>query len=391
MASNLDINEIRNNINSIDSQLIDLLQQRKELCLKVGEFKYRNAKAVKDQAREDEHLNSLTKLALEKGLSAELISSVFKAIYKNSVALQISYIHALTNSLGNLNKPLKVAFLGNTGTYSYLATYKFFHAIKNNILEKNCSSFQEIMSSVENNEVDCAVVPIENTSSGCINEVYDLLQDVNVQIVGELTYNIEHCILATSKIELQNITEVYAHPQPLSQCSNWLSSHLPNAKLIPCSSSSEAMKIVQSKNLPNCVAIGCKEAGEIYSLIDIVTNIANQKNNVTRFIVISSHSIDVPLATLSKTSIIFTTENKPGSLVKVLNIFNQHNINMVKIQSRPRSPNDPNHDSIWAETFYVDLIANTNSDIMQTVIKELEKVTGKVKILGCYPAIEQNY
>jgi chorismate mutase/prephenate dehydratase len=138
------------------------------------------------------------------------------------------------------------------------------------------------------------------------------------------------------------------------------------------------------------VAIGCEESGLIYKLNAIQRNIANQKHNITRFIVVGKQEVCVPNDALAKTSIIFSTENKPGALVNVLNVFSKHNINICKLQSRPRSPNDTKNNAIWAETFYADIQINTNSTLMQNILKELQSFTGFVKILGCYEQNTQN-
>lgn len=379
-----DIIQIRNSINEIDNQILQLLAKRKKECLAVAEFKYTNARPIKDANRENEHLLQLINYGVSLGLSAQLIDNIYDQIFSDSVAIQIAYTHTLINTNGNFNRDIKVAFLGTAGTYSYLATYKYFQDISDHLIEKNCTSFQEIISAVENNEVDCALMPIENTSSGCINEVYDLLQDTTAKIIGELTYPIEHCILSIVDTDLSKIKKVFAHPQPLSQCSTWLHDKLPNAELIPCSSSSEAMERVKNLSSAEAVAIGCEESGRLYKEKPIYRNIANQQNNITRFIVISNNAVAVPANVDAKTSITFTTENKPGALVKVLKLFSDNNINMIKLQSRPRSPHAKNN-SIWAETFYADIIANTDSALMHKVIRELKEVTGEIKILGCYP------
>lgn len=382
-----DISQIRTDINDIDDKLLELLSRRTQLILDVANFKYHNDKKVKDEQREEAHLNSLMTKASELGVSPKLINEIYTAIYDDSCSKQLSYINAM-RAKNNQESDLKVAFLGEKGTYSYLATYKYFHAYKEHIIEKNCTSFNEIVAAVENNEVDCALLPIENTSSGCINEVYDLLQDAKIKIIGELTYPIEHCILSKNKnIDLANVKTVYGHAQPISQCSTWLNKNFKDVKIIPVSSSSEAMTKAYEDTTGTVVAIGCEESGLIYNLNAIQKNIANQKHNITRFIVVGKQEICVPNDALAKTSIIFSTENKPGALVNVLNVFSKHNINICKLQSRPRSPNDTKNNAIWAETFYADIQINTNSILMQNILKELQSFTGFVKILGCY---EQN-
>lgn len=379
-----DISVIRSQINEIDDQIISLLAKRRDIYKDVAEYKFQNGKQIKDEKREAEHLNKLIQQASKENLSVSLISKIYKEIFEDSCAWQLNYTHSLISSTNSMQYSIKVAFLGNAGTYSYLATQKYFKPFIDSIEEINCTSFNQIISSVENHEADFAVLPIENSSSGCINEVYDILQDTTVKIIGELTYPIEHCILAKSNINLSDITEVYAHPQPLYQCSNFLHDKLAHAKLIPCSSSSDAMQKALKQEDPNVVAIGCEESGAIYNLHPIARNIANQIAYISRFIVVSTMPIIVPEHIEAKTSITFTTEDKPGALVNVLKLFSMHNINLVKLQSRPCSPTQTNSGP-WAETFYVDIIANVNTPLFAEVMNKLKESCGSIKILGCYP------
>lgn len=385
-----DIQTLRQNINEIDLQLIELLTKRKQVCLDIAEYKFHNGRAITDKTRERNHLDELMHIAQKQELSAELIRNIFTQIFEDSVALQNSYTYVLANiNPKQIAHNVKVACLGPDGSYSYLATNKYFKSIKNKLNIQSCSSFNEIIEAVEQGSATFGVMPIENTSSGCINEVYDLLQDTKVKIVGELTYNIEHCILTFGNTNLNSIKTIYTHPQPATQCSIWLNEHLPNVTIKTTTASSAAIREVATLKDQSVAAIGSSETGSMFGLTAIASGIANQKHNVTRFIVISLSKITVSEATPAKTSITFTTENKPGSLAKVLDIFSRHNINIVKLQSRPRSPNAAS-DSIWAETFYADICINTASPLMQHILLDLDKVTGSVKVLGCYPSENVN-
>jgi chorismate mutase/prephenate dehydratase len=148
------------------------------------------------------------------------------------------------------------------------------------------------------------------------------------------------------------------------------------------------MDTVRKLDRDDCAAIGCREAGALYSLKAIHGNIANQKRNITRFIVISMSNIIVPPDIEAKTSITFTTENTPGSLVRVLNVFSSHNINVVKLQSRPRIQNNLDNEprGVWDETFYADILINVNTPLMTDLMAELRQVTGSIRVLGCYAA-----
>lgn len=380
----LDISEIRKSINSIDDQILALLSERTKLYKDVAQFKFNNGKNITDNSRENAHLHDLMLKAEKLSVNPELVSNIYDKIFEDSRAHQNSYIKSLITENKTYSNHLTIAFLGEEGTYSYLASYKYFNYIVDKVTEKHCKSFQEIVDSVENNEADFALLPIENSSSGCINEVYDILQETNTKIVGELTYPIEHCLLSSCPTDLSQVTQIFAHPQPLSQCANFIKEKLPNAKLVNCTSSSDAMKKVKALNSPNAVAIGCKEAGELYELAPIASKIANQKYNITRFIVINKNSISVPSHIPAKTSIIFTAPNIPGSLVKVLQLFSSRNINVVKIQSRPLSSSLKEH-MPWDENFYADIHENISSPTLIEALNELKEISSYVRVLGCYP------
>jgi chorismate mutase/prephenate dehydratase len=382
------IAELHDSINNIDKQIVRLLAERKDLDIALANEKYSLGLPVRDDELNKTNIQKLQDLGMTMNLSPDFIDSVFGKVYKNSESLKISHLLGIISTSHQLNRDLKVSFLGNVGTYSYLATYKYFNSLADYIRPKNCHSFDDIISAVESGECDCGVLPIENTSSGCINEVYDLLQKSRVTIIGELTYPIEHTILVSRDTDISRIKTLYAHPQPFSQCSDWIHTHLPDAELKACSSSSEAMETVKNLNRDDCAAIGCAEAGALYSLKSIHGNIANQKRNITRFIVIGMVGIIVPEDIEAKTSITFTTENTPGSLVRVLNVFSSKGINMVKLQSRPRIHNnlDDVSKGAWDETFYADIMVNANTEVMLNLLKELEQVTGSVRVLGCYAA-----
>ena len=379
-----DIAAARNEIDAIDTAILDLLQKRNSAIIKIAAEKYRDGAPVKNQERESAHLLELLKIAEEKGVSPSLVTRIYQEIFADSRTRQLSYIHSLDAADGNAAKKIRVSYLGLKGSYSYLATHKFFRAAESRLLEKSCSSFQEIISDVENAAADCGVLPIENTSSGCINEVYDLLQNAKVHITGELTYHINHGILMAVPTDLSRIKTVYSHPQPIQQCSRWLLENLPHAEIKNATSTTEAMELVASLKSPEIAAIGSGEEAPLYGLTQLCGGIANQKVNITRFIVIMRESIMVPPAITAKTSLTFTTENRPGSLIKVLEVFSSRNINIVKLESRPRIEN--REGLIWAETFYADVIASTESALMQEALHKLKEVTGEVKILGCYPA-----
>ena len=232
---------------------------------------------------------------------------------------------------------------------------------------------------VESGNCKYGVLPIENMTSGSINDVYDLMQQTSLSIVAELTYPIDHCLLAAVDTELDNIEVVYGHPQPLTQSSDYFDQHAYIKKVV-CESSSAAMLRVKELASPNAAAIGSSEGGEIYGLSQLASGLANQKDNCTRFWVVARNPVRVSPLIPAKTTFIMSTTQRTGSLVEALLVLKNNNINMTKLESRP-IPGNP-----WEEMFYVDVAANLESDEMQNAIKDLEKCTRLLKILGCYPS-----
>jgi len=197
------------------------------------------------------------------------------------VLLQQRILQENTNK--NSIKSAKIAFLGPKGSYSHSAARRYAGNHFDQIVESPCSNFKDIFEQVENGLVDYGILPIENSSSGSINDVYDLLQKTNLHIIGELSLPIDHCILASKQTTLDKIDTVYSHPQPFQQCTNFLENY-PNWKTVYCDSTSSAMEMVAKINQPNVAAIGNKDGGELYGLQVLDHNFANQKENITRFL-----------------------------------------------------------------------------------------------------------
>ena len=242
------------------------------------------------------------------------------------------------------------------------------------------------MSSVENSKCEFGILPIENSSSGSINDVLDTIQNTKASIVGEIFVPIDHSILGVEKTDLSQITDIYSHPQPLTQCSMWIEKMLPNVKVHYTSATTEAMEIVAKMNDPHHVAIGSFMAADLYNLTPIADHISNNPNNFTRFIAISMTAVNVPETIAAKTSIAFSVQKyQPGSLIKVLNVFSERNINVTKLISRPRI--DSNKD-VWEEIFFADVQANVNDSAMLEILDSIKPYTNFMKVLGCYASSE---
>ncbi|MGC9404067.1 MULTISPECIES: prephenate dehydratase [Vibrio] len=373
------LEEIRTRLNELDDQLLSLISERRKMSIEVAKSKVETSKPVRDADREQQLLVKLINNGQNKyNLDAQYITKLFHTIIEDSVLLQQAYLQNLANPQSR--KPLaRVAFLGSKGSYSHLASREFFSRKNMELVELNCESFRDITSTVESGHADYGVLPIENTSSGSINEVYDLLQHTTLYIVGELTQRIEHCLVSTSEIRIEDIKTLYSHPQPHQQCSEFLN-RLKGVTLESCASTADAMKKVKQLNRSDVAAIGNASSGKIYGLQPIQGNIANQTENHTRFIVVARKPVEVSQQIPAKTTVIMSTSQEAGSLVETLLILQRYGINMTKLESRPIMGNP------WEEMFYVDLQAHLDSQHMQSAINELTKITKHLKVLGCYPA-----
>ncbi len=374
------LDELRTRITDLDSELLTLLAERRALTNEVAETKISHQIPVRDIKREEQLLIRLIKHGQEKGLDAHYVTQVFHVIIEDSVLNQQAMLAERANPGSAL--PLnRVAFLGDRGSYSYLATQKYFSRRPGELLEIGCQSFSEIVQKVEHAEADYAVLPIENTTSGSINEVYDQLQHTELSIIGELTHPIRHALLVATSTSLDKIKTLYAHPQVFTQCSHFLA-ELGNVEVKTIDSTSSAMLKVSELQRDDVAAIGSEAGGNLYGLSAIKSNLANQKENHSRFIVVARQAVNVPLQVPAKTTLVMSTIQKPGSLVEALMVLKNNEINMTKLESRPM-PGNP-----WEEMFYIDVEGNTADGPLQQAIEELKKITRYLKVLGCYPSEE---
>lgn len=377
MSETLDLNEIRKEITQLDQKLLELFSQRRALTLNVAKSKAHQVRPVRDQQREQELLVRLINQGKKLGLDAHYVTSVFQTIIEDSVLNQQAYLQQLANP--NIQIPtVSVAFLGDKGSYSYLASHRYFSRRAEKIIESGCQNFSEIMQLVESGHVDYGVLPIENTSSGSINEVYDLLQHTNLSIVGEITQPIEHCLLSAVNTSLDKIKTIYAHGQPFAQCSNFLDKQT-DIKIEYCDSTADAMARVLELKDETVAVIGSEEGGQLYQLHALEKSIANQSENHSRFILVARKPVDVAEQIPAKTAIILATGQKPGALVDCLVVLKEKGINMCKLESRPIQGRP------WEEMFYLDVEANLKNVSLQEAISQLTVMTNFIKVLGCYP------
>ncbi|HDR1021837.1 TPA: prephenate dehydratase [Pasteurella multocida] len=375
----LDLSEIRQQITRIDRALLKLLSERHRLAFDVARSKEVIQKPLRDLEREQQLLQELVQFAESQNyqLEPQYITEIFQRIIEDSVVTQQVYLQKKLNEQREQN--IHIAFLGKRGSYSNLAARNYATRYQENLVELSCSSFDEIFDKVSNGEADYGVLPLENTTSGAINEVYDLLQHTDLSLVGELAYPIKHCVLVNGQTDLSKIDTLYSHPQVIQQCSQFIKS-LDRVHIEYCESSSHAMQLVSSLNKPNIAALGNEDGGNLYGLSVLKSNIANQSNNITRFIVVAKNPLKVSPQIHTKTLLLMSTAQKAGALVDALLVFKKHQINMTKLESRPI------YGKPWEEMFYLEIEANIHNPETQQALEELKQYSNYLKVLGCYPS-----
>ncbi|MBI5357332.1 prephenate dehydratase [Candidatus Saccharibacteria bacterium] len=349
-----DINKIRQEIDEIDANLLDLLNARAKKALEI-----KNTDQGKAPIRPEREIDIIRKLKdKNKGpLPSDAVKSIFTQI-----------IATFRDQL-QLERPISVSYLGPKGTYSEEAALKLFGSTVNLHPEDSISS---VVRAVEAGTSELAVIPIENSTEGAVRETHRLLFNTNSRIVSEVTLPVVHCLL-TRERNLSDIKSVYAHPQALGQCKTWLATHLPNVKQIPTSSNSAAAELAY-KHISSA-AIASKNAAEIYGLDKLEVGINDLPGNKTRFIALGSFPTK-PTGN-DKTSIICVLNDKPGALHELLGILADASISMTRLESQPHQ------DGQYA--FFIDFLGHKDDVGVKSVLQKLDNLTRTCKILGSYP------
>ncbi|MHB8904702.1 MAG: bifunctional 3-deoxy-7-phosphoheptulonate synthase/chorismate mutase [Melioribacteraceae bacterium] len=376
-----DITLLRDKINQLDSGLIKLLAQRRKLSKEVIVVKENSNKPIRDQQREAELLNRLIKAGKKEGLDSYFLSKVFYEIIEDSVRLQQNFVQTKLNTKSEKKKAIKIAIQGIEGSYSYLASQKYFTHFNSELTFVSKKLFDEVIDSVEKGEADYAVLPIENTTSGGINEVYDLLLHTTLSIVGEEKFQVKHCLVALEEVPIRKIKKVLAHHQAAAQCSKFLES-VPNVGVEYFVDTAMSVQKIKEVGNSSFAAIASEEAATLFNLKILQRDIANQPENFTRFLIASRKPEEVDSRIPCKTSIVMATSHTAGSLVEALNVFRKYNVNLTKLESRPIIGNP------WEEMFYLDFEGNITDETIKNVMDELGQYTRFIKILGSYPSQE---
>lgn len=372
------LRELRKEISKLDYSILELLAKRRKLSKKVVKSKNKINAPVRDEKREAALLNELISKGKKLGLEAHFIIALFQKIIEDSVRLQESIIQEDLNKSEVERDCIYVAIQGVEGSYSALAARKFFANSGKEIKIVSKRRFDKVVQAVEDGEAEYAVLPVENTTSGGINEVYDLLIHTTLSIVGEEIYSINHCLVGVEEVPFNKLEMIYAHYQAAAQCSKFLES-LPHCKVRHFDDTAMSVQEIKELNNPRVAAIASEEAANLFGVKILRRSIANHSKNYTRFLITARNKIEVDKRVPAKTTLVMATSHTPGSLVDALNVFKSRGINLTKLESRPILGNP------FEEMFYVDFEGNVAGEKIKEALDELGRYTRFFKILGCYP------
>ncbi len=346
--------QLRAAIDTLNADILIKLNARAALAQQVGALKVGQAYRPE---REAEVLRRIQQLNTGP-LSDEVVTRLFREIMSACLALE---------------RPITVAYLGPAGTFSEMAAKKHFG---DGALLKPQSSIDEVYRSVESNACDFGVVPVENSTEGAVGRSLDLMPQTTLKTCGEVLVRIHHHLMASDLVPLANIQNVFSHGQSLAQCHEWLNTNLPHAERIAVSSNAEAARRAALE--PFAAAVAGEMAASHYGLTLLASNIEDEPNNTTRFLVLGNYQ---PKATgRDKTSLVLSAPNRAGAVYEMLTPFANRGVSMSKFESRPSKI------AIWEYLFFIDIDGHADDANVAEALVEVRTIAGYVKVLGSYPS-----
>ena len=371
--------ELREQLDQIDDRIAELYEKRMEICAQVGEYKIKSGKKVFDRQREKEKLADVAS-KVKGEFNRKGIREVYQQLMSMSRKLQYQQLVSAV-ALGRLpfiqvddldKKNARVVFQGTEGAYSQAAMHQFFGPDVNNF---HVRTFREAMEAIEEGSADYAVLPIENSSAGPVNEMYDLLDEFENYIVAETILPVVHTLCGLPGAGLSDIQRVYSKAEALMQTSRFLEDHSDWQKISVVNTAIAAKKVLNDQDITQ--GAGCSAyAAKVHGLSVLVDGINDDPDNCTRFIVVTNQKIFLKDA--SKISIRFELPHQSGSLYGILSHFIYNDLNMTKIESRPIKGKQ------WEYRFFVDFEGNMEDGAVKNAIRGLREETTNLKILGNY-------
>jgi len=359
MGENSELEKLRNRIDAIDAEILELLNKRADIATEIASIKRKANLKFYSPERERAILERIT--SLNKG---HFPNDALKVIFREILSATLS-----------LEEPLKVAYLGPEGTFTNLAALRHFGSSAAYI---PVDSIKDVFDSAESGKVSYGVVPIENSNEGVVSYTLDMFMDYDLKISAEAMLEVSHNLLSKSG-DRSKIKKIYSHPQATAQCRTWLEANMPGIPILESTSTARAAEIASHDE--EAAAIASELAARIYDLQFIERHVEDNKNNYTRFLVISK---DYPSKTgRDKTSLLLSVKDKPGALYEVLLPFKKANINLAKIESRP------SRRRAWEYMFFVDMEGHIEDKKVRKAVEGIKETCLYLKHLGSYPTDER--
>ena len=373
----------REKLDGIDAEILRLFTERMNVAGEIAGWKKENSLPVLDVRREREKLR-----AIEEASPEELRDYSF-TLFSNLLELSRSYQNRLMNRQSAETEAIRraiaetpqlfperpvVACQGVEGAYSGIACEKLF--ARPSIFY--FSSFDAVFSAVEKGLCQYGVIPVENSTAGTVNAVYDLMEKHDFRIIRSIRIKVDHNLLVKPGVKAEEIREIYSHEQAIAQCRGFLQK-FPNAKVIPCENTAIAARRVAESKDPGVAALSSRSCAKLYGLTAVMESVQDSADNYTRFICISKNLEIYPGA--DRTSLMMVVHDEPGSLSKVLSRFAVLGINMHKLESRPIPGRN------WEYLFYFDLDCSVYSPNFIQLMGELCDLSEKYEYLGSYSEV----
>lgn len=373
-----DLKELRVDIDRIDREMVALFEERMGIAKEVAEYKIATGKKILDKERENQKLEAVKALT-HNDFNSHGVEELYKQIMGISRKLQYQLMEE--KALGRLpfimvdeleKKQVRVVYQGVEGAYAQQAMFAFFGEDVNHF---HVERWRDAMDAIAEGMADYAVLPIENSTAGIVNDNYDLLGEYDNYIVGEQIISIQHALLGTPDAKISDIRTVYSHPQGLMQCAKYLDEHRDWQQISVLNTAVAAKKVAEEKDKTQA-AIASTLAGRQQGLKILDEGINRSINNSTRFLIVTNQPIFCRDA--KKVSICFEVTHESGCLYNVLSHFIFNNLNMCRIESRPIP------DRNWEYHFFVDFEGNLNDSAVKNALRGIREEALNLKILGNY-------
>ncbi len=349
-----ELDRLRGEVDRVDGEILERLNARARLAREIGTLKVGQAYRPEREAQVLRRIKETN----PGPLGGETVAFLFREIMSACLALE---------------RPITVAYLGPAGTFSESAAMKHFGLAA---VTKPMPSIDEVYRAVESGAADFGVVPVENSSEGAVGRSLDLMPQTPAKVCGEVLIRVHHHLMSRDRaLDVASIRRVFSHSQSLAQCHEWLNANVPNAERVAVASNAEAAR--RAAEEPGSAAVAGDRAAELYRLAILASNIEDEPNNTTRFLILGDY--EPKPSGCDRTSLVLSARNRAGAVYEMLTPFAGRGVSMTKFESRPSKV------ALWEYLFFVDIEGHRDDANVAAALEEVGRIAGYLKVLGSYP------